>query len=287
MQPVFRFAPSPNGFLHLGHASSALLNQTLARQSGGRLLLRIEDIDTVRCRPELIEACFEDLHWIGLCWEEPVLRQSTRFDAYRAVLVTLEQRGLAYPCFCSRKDVATQVHARASAAESDWPRDPDGAPLYPGACRGLDRQGVARQMAAGTPYALRLDTAAALASLRGANLAWQETGGGQVIADPAGWGDVVLARKDTPTSYHLAVVLDDALQGITDVVRGMDLFPATAIHRLLQALLGLPEPRYRHHDLIRDKEGLKLAKSRASTPLRQLRAEGWRAEDVRRSLGFA
>ncbi|HRJ69588.1 MAG TPA: tRNA glutamyl-Q(34) synthetase GluQRS [Beijerinckiaceae bacterium] len=285
MQPVFRFAPSPNGYLHLGHAYSALVNQRHARETDGRLLLRIEDIDVVRCRPELVEACLEDLHWLGLTWEEPVLRQSTHFPRYRAVLETLKERRLLYPCFCSRKDIVAHVATEEARTGAAWPRDPDGTPRYPGTCRSRPAAEIAKKVAAGEAFALRLDMGAALSASGMRGLSWREVGAGRVVADPALWGDVVLGRKETPTSYHLAVVLDDALQGVTDVVRGMDLYAATAVHRVLQTLLGLPEPRYRHHTLIRDPTGQKLAKSRASTPLRQLRAEGWSAADVRRALG--
>lgn len=279
LQSVFRFAPSPNGYLHLGHAYSALLNQQLAREAGGRLLLRIEDIDVIRCRPELVEAAFEDLDWLGISFEQPVLRQSGEFNRYRAEVARLHQRGLIYRCFCSRKEIQ-------QAAGSDPPRDPDGAPCYPGTCRGLDAATVRRRTEAGHPYALRLDNARAREAIGNRALSWQEWQEGEVPADPSLWGDAVIARKETPTSYHLAVVLDDAMQGITDVVRGRDLYFNTALHRLLQALIGLPAPRYRHHGLITDADGQKLAKSRASTPLRQLRAEGVSAADVRRSLGF-
>ena len=282
MQPVFRFAPSPNGLLHLGHAKSALLNARMAREVDGRFLLRIEDIDTMRCTPSLVSDCLEDLAWLGLCWEEPVLRQSQETARYRAVAADLEERGLIYPCFCSRVDIQR-------AAGDDSPRDPDGAILYPGTCRALSHDECTSRIAAGVPHALRLDMARALEVVGHQPCTWIETGDGpgrRVVAAPAGWGDVVLVRKDIPTSYHLAVVVDDAMQGVTHVVRGRDLYASTAIHRLLQVLLGLPEPHYHHHPLILDGDGQKLAKSRMSTPLRQLRAEGATAEDVRRDLGF-
>ena len=282
MQPVFRFAPSPNGYLHLGHAYSALLNAKLARETGGRFLLRIEDIDTVRCTPEKVEACFEDLAWLGLAWEQPVLRQSEHFSRYSAVAADLQARGLVYPCFCTRGDIAR-------AAPSG--RDPDGAPLYPGTCRSLSADERAARSAAGQPFALRLDMGKALAQV-GART-WAEAQDARLEGfrcEPAmaeRWGDVVLVRKDCPTSYHLAVVLDDAVQGVTHVVRGADLYAATGIHRVLLVLLGLPAPRYFHHGLIRDDEGKKLAKSAASLPLRQLRQEGASASDIRARLGFA
>ena len=279
MQPVFRFAPSPNGFLHAGHAYSALLNAALARQAGGRLLLRIEDIDTIRCRQELVDAVFEDLDWLGLTYEQPVLRQSTQFDRYRAVLSGLADQGLVYPCFCSRKAIR-------AAAGAEGASDPDGAPLYPGLCRGLSPSQRQEAMAAGAPFCWRLDMERALARCGGAITGWSEWGEGLVPARPEMWGDVILGRKETPTSYHLAVVLDDALQGITDIARGRDLYYATSVHRLLQTLLGLPAPRYRHHPLLRDDAGEKLAKSRHSTPIRTLRAEGISAAALRRRLGF-
>ena len=285
MQPVFRFAPSPNGYLHLGHAYSALLNHQLARKTGGRFLLRIEDIDTPRCPDDLVEAAFEDLHWLGLDWEQPVLRQSREFARYRAALSDLQGRGLLYPCFCTRKEIAAAVSGRERDG-TPWPRDPDGAPLYPGCCRSLHSAERDGRIAAGQPYALRLDRQRALTSLGGRRLSWAEAEEGQVSAHPERWGDVVLGRKEMPSSYHLSVVLDDALQGVTDVVRGRDLYQATAIHRLLQDLLGLPAPRYRHHPLITDDSGQKLAKSRISKPIRAWRAEGATPSDIRRMVGL-
>ena len=285
LQPVFRFAPSPNGFLHLGHAYSALLNARLAREMGGRFLVRIEDIDTIRCTEDRVAACLEDLEWLGLDWEQPVLRQSTQFERYRAVATDTEAKGLLYPCFCSRNDIA-------QAAGANRLHDPDGASVYPGTCRALDATTRAARRASGEPFALRLDMAAALARICARRCGWREVSGEQletvtdIAARPEKWGDVVLVRKETPTSYHLAVVVDDAAQGVTHVVRGTDLYEATAIHRVLQTILGLPEPRYHHHALIRDEAGKKLAKSLASTPLRQLRAEGVTAAEVRKRLGF-
>ncbi len=274
---VFRFAPSPNGFLHLGHAYSALLNFHLARDSGGRFLLRIEDIDRGRARPEYEAAIYEDLAWLGLSWETPVRRQSEHFDDYAAALEQLDALGLLYACDCKRSDIA-----HVAASRPDWPRDPDGAPHYPGTCRDKPRR-PAREILAQGGVALRLDMAKA-AALAGEGLSWRE--GSQVVAaDPTQWGDVVLARKDTPASYHVAVVLDDALQGVSEVVRGRDLFHATSLHRLLQRLLTLPEPAYFHHGLILDEAGEKLAKSRASKTLRALRAEGASAGQVREMVG--
>jgi glutamyl-Q tRNA(Asp) synthetase len=279
---VFRFAPSPNGYLHLGHAFSALLNFELARAAGGRFLLRIEDIDRGRARPEFEAAIYDDLAWLGLRWENPVRRQSEHFDDYALALERLDATGLLYACDCKRSDVA-----HFAATHPGWPRDPDGAPLYPGICREKPRR-PAREILAQGGVALRLDMAKA-AALAGDGLSWREFAGGKfssIPGDPAQWGDVVLVRKDTPASYHIAVVVDDALQGVTDVVRGRDLFFATSLHRLLQSLLGLPEPRYRHHDLMLDQDGEKLAKSRGSATLRALREAGESAAAVRRRVGF-
>jgi len=288
MPPVFRFAPSPNGYLHLGHAFSALLNFDLARASGGRLLLRIEDIDPTRCRAEYEEAIYQDLAWLGISWEAPVRRQSEHLGAYRKALDKLAAQGLIYPGFESRADIAKLVRQRE--AEGPWPRDPDGAPLYPGEAKLLSEDARAGLVESGVPYALRLDMSAAIA--RAGELSWAECGEGpngetgRLVAAPQVWGDVVLARKETPTSYHLSVVVDDALQGVTDVVRGADLFHATSVHRLLQQLLGLPEPVYRHHRLICDEAGHKLAKSTRSTALRELRAQGATAADIRTLIGL-
>jgi glutamyl-Q tRNA(Asp) synthetase len=291
MPRVFRFAPSPNGYLHLGHALSVLLNADLARAAGGRLLLRIEDIDAVRCKPEYEAEIFEDLAWLGIKWERPVRRQSEHYDGYRAAVAKLDTLGLIYPSFESRAEIAMMVAGRD--AKGHWPRDPDGVPLYPGSAKSLPAAERKRRMA-NEPYALRLDMEAALA--RVGALTWQETGAGpagetgSIAADPAAnpahWGDVVLARKDTPTSYHLAVVVDDAVQGVTDVVRGQDLFHATSVHRLLQALLGYPAPRYHHHRLILDADGKKLSKSTAATGLRELRERGATPADIRHRVGL-
>ncbi|UFW48966.1 MULTISPECIES: tRNA glutamyl-Q(34) synthetase GluQRS [Bradyrhizobium] len=287
MPPVFRFAPSPNGLLHLGHAYSALLNFDRAREAGGRLLLRIEDIDATRCRPEFEAAIYEDLAWLGIAWEMPVRRQSEHLAEYRTALEELSAVGLVYPAFESRAEIARLVTARE--ADGPWPRDPDGAPLYPGHAKSLTDDERARLIASGAPYALRLDMAAACGV---AGLSWNELGegpGGErgtVPARPETWGDVILARKETPTSYHLSVVVDDALQGVSEVVRGQDLFHATSVHRLLQALLGLPQPAYRHHGLIRDGEGRKLSKSDRSTGLRELRAAGMTPAGIRQLVGL-
>jgi glutamyl-Q tRNA(Asp) synthetase len=286
--PVFRFAPSPNGFLHLGHACSALLNFDAAQRLGGRFLLRIEDIDPTRCRSEFEAAIYEDLGWLGITWETPVRRQSDHLADYRAALDRLAALGLLYPSFESRAEIACLVKARE--AEGIWPRDPDGAPLYPGAAKSLSASEQERRRRTGAPFALRLDmdTACRLAG----DITWTERGSGpngetgEIVASPKVWGDVILARKDTPTSYHLSVAIDDALQGVTDVVRGRDLFQSTAVHRLLQTILDLPQPAYRHHDLIRDNAGKKLSKSSGATGLRELRAGGMTPEGVRRLIGL-
>ncbi len=285
---IFRFAPSPNGYLHLGHAYSALLNYDMAREHGGRLLLRIEDIDTSRCRPDYEEAIHEDLRWLGIAWQEPVRRQSEHFADYEAAVAKLEGQGLLYPSFESRAEIAELV------ADLDrhggWPRDPDGVAIYPGRARKLATAERKRRREAGEPFALRLATDAAVA--RAGVLTWTENGAGPhgqtgvVTAAPQRWGDVVLARKDLPTSYHISAVLDDALQGVTDIVRGQDLFWSTSIHRLLQALLGLPEPAYHHHKLILDDDGAKLSKSTAATGLRELRSGGATPRDIRRMVGL-
>lgn len=286
--PVFRFAPSPNGFLHLGHAYSALLNFDRARESGGRLLLRIEDIDGTRCRPEFEAAIDEDLAWLGVEWETPVRRQSEHLADYRAALEKLSALGLVYPAFESRAEIAKLVAARE--ADGPWPRDPDGAPLYPGDAKSLSAPERDRLIASGMPYALRLDMAAACQRIAG--LTWHELGEGSdgergaIPARPEAWGDVILARKETPTSYHLSVVVDDALQGVTEIVRGQDLFHATSVHRLLQVLLGLGEPAYRHHRLICDGDGRKLSKSSGSTGLRALRAAGITPAGIRQLVGL-
>lgn len=286
--PVFRFAPSPNGYLHLGHAYSALLNFDRARETGGRLLLRIEDIDATRCRPEFETAIDEDLAWLGIGWETPVRRQSEHLAEYHGALDKLAALGLVYPAFESRAEIAKLVAARE--AGGPWPRDPDGAPLYPGEAKVLAAGERSRLIDTGAPYALRLDMAAACRRVTG--LSWNELGEGPdgergtVTARPEAWGDVILARKETPTSYHLSVVVDDALQGVTEIVRGQDLFHATSVHRLLQALLGLPEPAYRHHSLICAADGRKLSKSDRSTGLRELRAAGHSPADIRRSVGL-
>ena len=283
---VFRFAPSPNGYLHLGHALSALLNFDMARAAGGRFLLRIEDIDQTRCRPEFEAAIYEDLAWLGLQWEEPVRRQSEHLSDYRAALGKLAALQLTFPSFESRAEIAHMVADRD--IRERWPRDPDGVPLYPGAGRQLSAEAREARIARGDTYAIRLDMEKAMEWT--GPLHWTETGrgpAGEIAADPAAWGDVVVGRKDTPTSYHLSVVVDDALQGVTNVVRGVDLFWSTSVHRVLQVLLGLPAPVYHHHRLVLDAEGRKLSKSTGSTGLRELRAQGVTPPDIRRVLGLA
>ena len=285
---VFRFAPSPNGYLHLGHAYSALVNDDMARQCNGRPLLRIENIDAARCRPEYEAAIYEDLRWLGIAWQQEVRRQSEHSDDYQSAVNKLEAMGLLYPAFESRSEIAALVAERYR--HGHWPRDPDGVPLYPGRARKMPKAEREWRRREGEPYALRLAMDAAVA--QAGVLTWTETGSGPqgqsgtVAAAPQMWGDVVLARKETPTSYHLAVALDDALQGLSDVVRGQDLFWSTSIHRLLQALLGLPEPAYHHHKLIVDAAGRKLSKSTLATSLRDLRASGTTPADVRRMVGL-
>lgn len=282
--PIVRFAPSPNGLLHVGHARSALLNWRFANAHDGTFLLRIEDIDTTRARPEFETAIFEDLEWLGLDWPKPVRRQSAHFAEYQAALAELRTLGLLYPAFLSRAEITARVSEIESNGQS-WPRDPDGAPLYPGNDRTLPQAERDRRIATGAPHAWRLDMQAALGAL-GAPLSWSEFGSGPngetgtIAADPGAWGDVILARRDVPASYHLAVTVDDALQSTTDVIRGEDLFASTSVHRLLQHLLGLPAPRYHHHDLVRDPEGRKLSKSDGATSIAALRQQGATPGDI-------
>ncbi|CAO3418247.1 tRNA glutamyl-Q(34) synthetase GluQRS [Azospirillum doebereinerae] len=287
---VTRFAPSPTGHLHLGHAHSALFGWTAAQRGGGRFLLRIEDIDPNRCRPAFERDLIEDLAWLGLSWGDPggdpgdapgggpVRRQSDHFDDYRAALARLREAGVVYPCFCTRKDIAAEI-GRAGAA----PHGPDG-PLYPGTCRHLSEDIRAARIAAGETWAMRLDVAEAMR--RTGPLRWHDRGRGWQTATPEQLGDVVLARKDTPTSYHLSVTLDDHLQRVTLVTRGEDLFFATHTHRLLQALLGFEPPDYHHHGLLRNAAGERLAKRDRAQSLRSLRAEGAEPAAVRALAGF-
>lgn len=265
---ITRFAPSPTGLLHIGHAHAALF----AARKGGIFHLRIEDIDQTRSDAAYEQGIFDDLAWLGLDWPRPVMRQSERFDAYRTALATLESMGLLYPCFCTRKDIAAEVARMVSA-----PHGPEGA-LYPGTCKTLSQDERAAKTASGAPYALRLDTAKAVA--QAGTLEWYDEGRGIQRARPDMLGDVVLARKDMPASYHLCVCVDDAAQGITLVTRGEDLFHATHMHRLIQHLLGLPVPRWHHHDLIADEAGKRLAKRNDALSLKSLRDQGLTAQAV-------
>lgn len=284
-----RFAPSPTGLLHLGHAYAAIFAHDLARASDGRFLLRIEDIDIGRCRPEYENAILEDLTWLGLSWEGPVWRQSERMEVYAKALARLEEQDLLYPCFCTRRSIAEEV-ARAGGA----PQGADG-PAYPGTCRTLSITERLERKTASSAYALRLDVIRALELAKpraGAPLLFEEDGSGPagehgtIVADPRLMGDVVLARKDVPVSYHLAVVVDDAAQGVTLVTRGKDLFGATHLHRLLIALLDLPVPVWRHHELVRDPAGRRLAKRDGARSLRSLRERGASPTDIRRMIGL-
>jgi len=286
--PVLRFAPSPNGYLHMGHAYSALLNQALADHFGGRLLLRCEDIDRGRCRPAYEAALYEDLAWLGLRWEEPVRRQSEHFDLYQSMADGLRARDLLYPCFCSRRERAMGDGARG--------RDPDGVLLYDGRCRELTAHERHKRVQRGDAHVWRIDMARAMACV-GDDLYWRSRAENGVMtsiaAQPQLWGDVVIVRRDIPTSYHLSVVVDDALQDVNFVVRGQDLYEATHIHRLLQALLDVPTPLYHHHQLMRTDGGDKLSKSKPQpfNPaqihlIREARAQGMSAGDVRAYVGF-
>ena len=264
MQVVSRFAPSPTGRLHLGHAYSAMLAHDFARERGGAFLLRIEDIDPGRARPEHVDGIVEDLAWLELRWDGGLVFQSARLALYAEALGRLKAKGLVYPCFCTRSAIAAEIAASASA-----PHGPDGA-LYPGTCRRLSEAEQARRAAA-EPHAWRLDVQKAVAEM--GPLYWHD-GDTEVHVEPQAFGDVVLARKDAPVSYHLAVTVDDAAQGVTDVVRGRDLYAATDVHRLLQALLALPTPTYHHHSLLADGEGRRLAKRHGAPTLAALREGG-------------
>lgn len=284
---VTRFAPSPTGFLHLGHLHAALIGWQAAREASGRFLLRIEDIDLTRCTPEFEEAIYRDLSWLGLDWEKPVRRQSEHFGDYRAALGRLIEMGLVYPAFMTRGEVKAKVAAHEADGKI-WPRDPDGSPLYPEDDRHRSETARKALIDRGVRHAFRLDMDKAL-KLAGRPLNWAETGDGDrgaIPADPSAWGDVVLSRSDAPSSYHLSVTVDDAAQGITHVVRGLDLFEATAVHRLLQELLGLPEPVYHHHRLVMGQDGRKLSKSEESTGLAALRDQSLPAGDIRRFVGL-
>ncbi len=274
MPTISRFAPSPTGRLHLGHAYSAVLAYRLTQERGGRFLLRIEDIDSTRCRPEFARGILEDLAWLGLSWEEPVRLQSQHLEAYRQALEKLGEQGLLYRCYCTRQEI------RASK-----PRMGPEGPIYPGICRQRADARLDAEPAAGVPFALRLDLEKALAAV-GGELSWVDELAGTVLAEPEQLGDVVLARKDIGTSYHLAVTVDDAAQGVSFVCRGEDLFTATHVHRLLQQLLDLPVPVYHHHALLRDASGEKLAKRLGSRSLRELRDDGATPADVLTRLGL-
>jgi glutamyl-Q tRNA(Asp) synthetase len=278
MTSVTRFAPSPTGRLHLGHAYSALFAENAARQDGGRFLLRIEDIDTMRCRPEFVAGIYEDFAWLGLEWEKPVRRQSEHMRDYAQALARLGDDGLLYPCFCTRAEIKAEI-ARAGAA----PHGPEG-PVYPGTCRAMTAEECERRMNSGAAFAFRLDMEEALSRTGG--LYWHDRERGRIAAQPELFGDVVLARKETPTSYHLAVTLDDHTQGVTLVTRGADLFAATHIHRLLQALLQLNTPEYHHHRIVTDADGQRLAKRDSAPTLQSLRQAGRTPEEVRKLAGF-
>ncbi len=288
--PIFRFAPSPNGLMHLGHAYSAIFNLKMARENDGKMLLRIEDIDTVRCTPENEKLMLEDLEWIGFEWDEKPMRQSGQFERYAETISDLFDEGIAYPSTMSRREIAEAVEAMTAGGKS-WQTDPDGAPHYPGNERSLNADERVEVMAGNRQYAMRLDLQTAVSMLTN-QLTWNETGAGPegqsgtIFAEPDIWGDVILGRKDIPASYHLSSVLDDAIQGVTYIVRGRDIFHATSVHRLLQELLQLPVPDYHHHDLILDEDGRKLSKSRQSTALRHLREAGMTASDVHRMIGL-
>ncbi len=281
--PIFRFAPSPTGRLHLGHAFSALHAFDAAKAAGGRFLLRIEDIDHTRCRPEYVTQILEDLSWLGLSWEEPVRYQSEHMDDYKRALTKLEALGVTYQCLASRSEIKTHVEQRGGLGKAE--RDPDGALIYPGIYRNMDAEKTAEMIASGRPACVRLNMTKAI-ELVGDSLTFQEKGSGpqgecgKVLCSPQNWGDVVIARKETPTSYHLSVVVDDALQGVSEVTRGQDVFHATSIHRLLQVLLELPEPVYNHHRLIKDKTGAKLSKSAADKSLKAWRCQGFSVEEL-------
>jgi len=289
LKPILRFAPSPNGYLHLGHAYSALMTHAMAQALGGTMLLRIEDIDLTRSKPEFTAAIFEDLHWLGLTWPEPVMRQSERFAAYAQAFETLVQMGMLYPCFCSRTEVAEHSHGT----------DPDGTPRYGGTCRQIPRDVALGRIAKGERAAWRLDMNKSLCHMNIPMNAYEffpVPKPGDLNVDerhltlrelhPEDWGDAVIVRKDTPTSYHLSVVVDDAAQFVSHVTRGRDLYRATDLQVLLQKLLDLPTPVYAHHDLIRDEGDKKLSKSKGAPSLRSLREAGITAEEVRRRVGF-
>lgn len=276
---VTRFAPSPTGLLHLGHAYSALFAKEKAKNINGRFLLRIEDIDPERCRKKFEDYIYEDLSWLGLSWEMPVRRQSEHLDEYAQALSYLQKLQLLYPCFCTRKDIQGVIH---TLQLKDF--GPDG-PLYPGTCRGLSQDERITRESNGEPFSLRLDMSMALQGLS-SSLQWNDLAHGKIKATPEIFGDVVLARKNTPTSYHLAATLDDHLQGITLVTRGQDLFPSTHVHRLLQELLGLRSPDYSHHPLLTDAQGRRYSKKDKSLSIKELRENGYSADQIIQMVGL-
>jgi len=272
-----RFAPSPTGFLHLGHAYSALFAAQQAQDTQGRFLLRIEDIDSGRCRPAFTQAIFQDLEWLGLVWEQPVRLQSEHMDDYQVALEKLDKKGVLYPCFCTRKQIQQEI-AAAGYAPHEIPNGPDGA-IYPGTCKSLTTAERADKLANTDSHALRMDMGRAIA--QAGEMTWRDHAKGLITARPEIFGDVILARKDTPTSYHLSVTVDDHRQGITLVTRGQDLFEASHIHRLLQSLLDLNVPEYHHHPLLNDETGRRLAKRDKARTLQQLREDGMTPDDVK------
>ncbi|WP_295556883.1 tRNA glutamyl-Q(34) synthetase GluQRS [uncultured Hyphomicrobium sp.] len=289
-RPVLRFAPSPNGELHLGHALSALVGFDMAERLGGRFLVRIEDIDTTRCREEYVSQIFDDLAWLGITWEEPVLRQSEHFTTYGKAADWLLKLGLLYPCFATRSEISEATET----APTPPALDPDGTPLYPGLHKHLPKEEIAARLSRDEPFALRFHMDRALDALEGITgkrrisfRELDEQGRAETIEmDPADWGDAVIVRKDVPASYHLAVTVDDGRQGVTHVTRGRDLYAATSLHRLLQVILGLPEPIYHHHRLLTDADGHKLSKSAGDTSLRQLREKGMSKLQIRQRVGL-
>ena len=286
-KPIFRFAPSPNGFLHLGHAYSALLNYEMANKTGGKYLLRIEDIDTARCKQEFEQAIESDLSWLGINWEKPVRRQSEHFLDYEQAFLKLKDLGLVYPAVLSRSEIKRFIDQHSIG--KCWPVDPEGVPIYPDEQLVISESERKQRLKREKSIIWRLDMKKALATIN-QNFFWFENGfgpngeTGQIVANPAVWGDVILVRKDTPTSYHLSVVVDDAYQRVTHIVRGQDLFWSTSIQRLLQMLLNLPEPKYFHHELIFDELGKKLSKSEQHTGIKLLRESGVTLREIKKRL---